>query len=849
MKQKKVILGIGGAAAAALAIGVSGYQLGMHQAKSAKDNNRIAYVDSKKSKHVDTKKENLTPDEISAKEGISAEQIVIKITDDGYVTSHGDHYHYYNGKIPFDAIISEELVMKDPNYKLNKADIISDHRDGYIIKVNGNYYLYLKDPAHAKNVRTKAEVEEQRKSNGKAGHHGSSNGATTVSRDRSGRYTTDDGYVFTVESIIQDTGDAFIVSHGNHFHYVPKADLAPWELQAANEYLHGKSPSKQIAEPIVHSRDNKPFIFPTVHHQPLGNSHYQPGNGPIPGGTSHNGGHAADALAAWDRMPENQRHREADGLVFNPRQVTKRNSFGYVIPHGDHFHIIPFNQLNSIEIEAAEAFLNGGNIPSVTPSKPSQTEKPIIINGVEIKQSGLGKDGKPYTTDDGYVFSPESIRKVDGDGVVAEHVVNGHSHMHYLPLVDLERSELEAVQEFLNKQANNKDKKDISKDNSFANIKAEVRVKPEEMPKSLVPLLYASKIANGSFVVPHHNHFHYYDYKWLTEWASDRGKNFTKYSTEDFIATALYYMEHKEERNNLPFDWLNKQDNEVDTTEPYLKVIKEAAKQYKIDSQELLGEAVRYAKQYKIPTSTISFLPNRKISFKDSNGNSIVKDIETIETIDIYRVNDKEYKDWFYKKYHFNMDTKYLIGNDGDDYLFRVNGEDEIVLSKDLTLLTMVEFDEYLENNKNNLAAKEVLASTPVKVSFFDKYKFEFDALKVTEKTGKGYIQLVNDKKIEVLSSDLTADQVAAAEQQVAKLSAASDKVKVQEQAEPVTPKANPVVPSEPARASSAPAADKASSQEAPSATLPANTSSDKDVKPAASSVASASPKSDNTED
>ena len=44
------------------------------------------------------KLENLSPDEVSAKEGINAEQIVVKITDQGYVTSHGDHYHYYNGK-------------------------------------------------------------------------------------------------------------------------------------------------------------------------------------------------------------------------------------------------------------------------------------------------------------------------------------------------------------------------------------------------------------------------------------------------------------------------------------------------------------------------------------------------------------------------------------------------------------------------------------------------------------------------------------------------------------------------------------------------------------------------------
>ncbi len=43
-------------------------------------------------------------------EGIN-EQIVIKITDQGYVTTHGDHYRYFNGKVPYDANTSEELLM------------------------------------------------------------------------------------------------------------------------------------------------------------------------------------------------------------------------------------------------------------------------------------------------------------------------------------------------------------------------------------------------------------------------------------------------------------------------------------------------------------------------------------------------------------------------------------------------------------------------------------------------------------------------------------------------------------------------------------------------------------------
>ncbi|WP_194282403.1 pneumococcal-type histidine triad protein, partial [Streptococcus pneumoniae] len=42
------------------------------------------------------KAENLTPDEVSKSDAIIIFFFVIKITDQGYVTSHGDHYHYYN---------------------------------------------------------------------------------------------------------------------------------------------------------------------------------------------------------------------------------------------------------------------------------------------------------------------------------------------------------------------------------------------------------------------------------------------------------------------------------------------------------------------------------------------------------------------------------------------------------------------------------------------------------------------------------------------------------------------------------------------------------------------------------
>ncbi len=158
MKKKAVV---GSVAALVLGMSLCSYQLGRFQAME-EQKNRVSYIEDSQSVQT-TVAEQLTPDQVSAKENIDAEQIVVKITDH-YVTSHGDHFHYYNGKVPFDAIFSEELVMKDPNYVLQDSHIINEVQDGYVIKVDGKYYLYLKDPSKHKNVRSKEEVERQKES-------------------------------------------------------------------------------------------------------------------------------------------------------------------------------------------------------------------------------------------------------------------------------------------------------------------------------------------------------------------------------------------------------------------------------------------------------------------------------------------------------------------------------------------------------------------------------------------------------------------------------------------------------------------------------------------------------------
>ena len=79
--NKKYVLG----SVALMVISLSSYELGRYQSRQTdKVSNRVAYIDGNQ---ASTKTENLTPDEVSQREGINAEQIVVKITDQGYVTS------------------------------------------------------------------------------------------------------------------------------------------------------------------------------------------------------------------------------------------------------------------------------------------------------------------------------------------------------------------------------------------------------------------------------------------------------------------------------------------------------------------------------------------------------------------------------------------------------------------------------------------------------------------------------------------------------------------------------------------------------------------------------------------
>ena len=442
--NKKYLAG----SAAALILSVCSYELGLYQARTVKENNRVSYIDGKQAAQ---KTENLTPDEVSKKEGINAEQIVIKITDQGYVTSHGDHYHYYNGKVPYDAIISEELLMKDPNYQLKDEDIVSEIKGGYVIKVDGKYYVYLKDASHADNVRTKEEINRQKQEHSQHREGGTSanDGAVALARSQ-GRYTTDDGYIFNASDIIEDTGDAYIVPHGNHYHYIPKSELSASELAAAEAFLSGRSGQSNTP---TYSRTNNNSASSDVDrwtpsYNKKGNSYTNTANNSSDDSQASQSDEDIDGLLKQlYALPLSQRHVESDGLVFDPAQITSRTARGVAVPHGNHYHFIPYSQMSELEERIARvislSYRSNHWLPDSRPEQPSPQPTPEPSPSPQPAPTPQPTPSNPI--DEKLV--KQVIRKV-ADGYVFEE--NGISR--YIPAKELSAETAAAIDSKLAKQ-------------------------------------------------------------------------------------------------------------------------------------------------------------------------------------------------------------------------------------------------------------------------------------------------------------------------------------------------------------------------------------------------------------
>ena len=353
-KKKMIITG----ACGSLVIGLSafaGYEYGKHQ----------AYETAPLVQNTAQAKKINYSDKVSS-------IVVSEITEDGYVTLHGDHSHYEKGLVPYNAKILDSLVYKNKDYKLKNEDIQYELAEGYVIKVNGKYYYYPKEGITQNNVvdeKTAKEISAH------AHHH---HGESSESKGNG------DNYTFNPKDIVSETQDGYVVRHGDHFHYIKKSELSTSQLSQAKE--SGVNPTLASSAAGV--------ITPT-----------------------------------------------SDGYIFKGESdIIGRNSFGFIVQHGNHQHIIPYSQLRGTQWEYL--LNNQGTTANNTNTTVVNTPKNNLANDEhrEHHENILNDehhDHHEHSTvhDDDYKFDPKDIVSEDENGYTVRH----GDHFHYIPKNKVEK--------------------------------------------------------------------------------------------------------------------------------------------------------------------------------------------------------------------------------------------------------------------------------------------------------------------------------------------------------------------------------------------------------------------------
>ena len=345
-KKKMIITG----ACGSLVIGLSafaGYEYGKHQAYET-----TPLVQNT----VQAKKINYS-DKVSS-------VVVSEITEDGYVTLHGDHSHYEKGLVPYNAKILDSLVYKNKDYKLKNEDIQYELAEGYVIKVNGKYYYYPKEGITQNNVVDESTGKEI--SAHAHHHHHHHHGESSESKG------SGDNYTFNPKDIVSETQDGYVVRHGDHFHYIKKSELSASQLSQAKE--SGVNPSLA-------------------------------------------------SLAAGVTTPT------SDGYIFKGESdIIGRNSFGFIVQHGNHQHIIPYSQLRGTQWEYL--LNNQGTTTNNSNTTVVNTPKTNIVNDNH-------HDHHEHSSDHGddYKFDPKDIVSEDENGYTVRH----GDHFHYIPKNKVEK--------------------------------------------------------------------------------------------------------------------------------------------------------------------------------------------------------------------------------------------------------------------------------------------------------------------------------------------------------------------------------------------------------------------------
>ena len=392
--------------------------------------------------------------------------VVSEITDDGYVTLHGDHSHYEKGLVPYNAKILDSLVYKNKDYRLKDEDIQYELAEGYVIKVNGKYYYYPKEGINQSNI-----VDEKTAKEISAHAHHHHHGEANKSKE------SGDHYTFNPKDIVSETADGYVVRHGDHFHYIKKSELSSSQLSQASKVETNSSLPASTAgittptsdgyifkgENDIIGKNNFGFIVKHGSHQHIipysqlvGTKwEYLVNNTGTPATNKNTNTTVVNTPklnivndSHHDHHEHSSDHEDSDGYKFNPKDIVSEDENGYTVRHGDHFHYIPKNkvekpteavkptpvvptpslsEVNKVE-RPDEDFKTTPIIPtpSLPEAKKEDNKKEDVTDG---KPSVLSFAGVQFKTSDGFALDENTVGTPTSLGLVIDH--NGHQHFVY----------------------------------------------------------------------------------------------------------------------------------------------------------------------------------------------------------------------------------------------------------------------------------------------------------------------------------------------------------------------------------------------------------------------------------
>ena len=385
--------------------------------------------------------------------------VVSEITEDGYVTLHGDHSHYEKGLVPYNAKILDSLVYKNKDYKLKNEDIQYELAQGYVIKVNGKYYYYPKEGITQDNV-----VDEKTGKEISAHAHHHHHGESSETKE------SGDHYTFNPKDIVSETADGYVVRHGDHFHYIKKSELSASQLSQAKEAGVNPTLASSAAgvttptsdgyifkgESDIIGRNSFGFIVQHGNHQHIipysqlrGTQwEYLLGN---QGTTTNNTNTTVVNTPKTNIVNDNHHdHHEdssdhGDDYKFDPKDIVAEDENGYTVRHGDHFHYIPKNKVEHKEEsvtptptiptptlpeveKTTEAIKPAPVVPAPTLPIVDKVEQPKVDNTI-VKPSVLSFAGVQFETSDGFILKENTVGTPTSLGLIVDH--NGHQHFVY----------------------------------------------------------------------------------------------------------------------------------------------------------------------------------------------------------------------------------------------------------------------------------------------------------------------------------------------------------------------------------------------------------------------------------